>query len=102
MYRFTRIILNNYRRLGSFKSQLDFTPQFQKIKRPAQFTVGLSVLEFMGSPRKKAGEEEEEESDLIMTIKRGEHLTLNKFLILFTISKSFRSFKCAERRIQES
>lgn len=67
MYRFTRIIFNNYRRLGSFASQIDFTPKFPKVNPPIKLITAAGVLDFF----KKKEDPEQEESDLIITIKRG-------------------------------
>lgn len=73
MYRFTRIVFANYRRLSSFKNQIDFTPKFPKTEPPTKFILGSglasSLLAFLED--KKEEETEKQESDLIMTIKRG-------------------------------
>lgn len=69
MYRFTRILLVNYRRLGSYKNQISFTPKFPKIDSPTKLILGSSILAFFG--KKEENAEEKEESDLIMAIKRG-------------------------------
>lgn len=71
MYRFTRVVLANYRRLGSIRNQIDFTPNFSKIKTPT-LILGFSLLEFFDS--KKEEDPEKQESDLIMAIKRGKFL----------------------------
>ena len=70
MYRFTRVVLANYRRFGSFKNQLDFTPKFRKVEPQIKFLLGAGLLGFL---EKKTDEEiaEKKESDLIMAIKRG-------------------------------
>lgn len=68
MYRFARIVLNNYRRFGSYKNQVDFTPKFPNVERPIKFIGGMTILQYFSTPSK---DELEQESDLIMTIKRG-------------------------------
>lgn len=70
MYRFARIVLANYRRFGSYKNQIDFTPKFPKIEPPTNLILGVSIAAFFG--RTKEEEMEKKESDLIMAIKRGE------------------------------
>jgi hypothetical protein len=70
MYRFTRIVLANYRRFGGFKNQIDFAPQFPKIEPPLKFTISAGILG--GIFGKKEEDQNKEESELIMAIKRGE------------------------------
>lgn len=69
MYRFTRIVIANFRRFGSFKNQIEFTPKFPKIEPPTNLILGISIAAFFG---KTEEEMEKKESDLIMAIKRGE------------------------------
>lgn len=72
MYRFTRILFANYKRFGSLRSQVDFTPKFPEVTPPVKLILGSSLLAFFQN--KKEENEKEEESDLIMTIKRGNYL----------------------------
>lgn len=69
MYRFARIVLANHRRLGSFKNQAEFVPKFPEIKIPVKILLGAGIMAFF--EKKKDEEVEKQESDLIMTIKRG-------------------------------
>lgn len=69
MYRFSRIICANYRRFGSFRNQIDFKPQFPKFERKNK-TFLLGASGFLSGLFNNE-EPEEEESELIMTIKRG-------------------------------
>lgn len=73
MYRFTRIVLNNYRRFGSFKNQVEFAPKFKKVDPPTAFVLGSGIMAFFENRQKE--ELEKQETDLIMTIKRGELIT---------------------------
>lgn len=74
MYRFTRIVLNNYRRFGSFKNQLNFTPKFPKVEQPIKLILGASFLSFL---EKKDEDLQKQETDLVMAIKRGEIFNVN-------------------------
>lgn len=68
MYRFGRIIFANYRRFNNLRNQVEFTSRKFSIK-PVKFVYGASsILSFFGT---KKIAEDDEESELIMTMKRG-------------------------------
>lgn len=69
MYRFTRVLFNNYRRFGTYKNQLDFTPKTPKYELPTKLILGASVMSFF--QKKSEEDENKQEIDLIMAIKRG-------------------------------
>lgn len=71
MYRFTRIVFSNYRRLGSYKNQVEFTPKFSKYEPPIKFVFGAGLLGGLFG-KKEEEDPDKKESDLIMAIKRGE------------------------------
>lgn len=70
MYRFTRIMVANYRRVSNLKNHIEFKPK--KLEAPAKFLISSSILSFFGMNKNKSEEDaEKEEEELIMTIKRG-------------------------------
>lgn len=67
MYRFTRILVANYRRVASLKNHIEFKPK--KLEKTT-FLISSSFLSYLGF--KKSEEEiEKDQEELIMTIKRG-------------------------------
>lgn len=77
MYRFARIVLANYRRFGSYKNQIEFTPKFPQIETPTKILFGAGILGFF--EKKNDEEQEKQETDLIMTIKRGNNILIKKY-----------------------
>jgi hypothetical protein len=70
MYRFGRIVFANYRRFNNLRNQVEFAPKKFSLKSPIKFICGASIFSYFGST--KTGEQlEKEESELIMTMKRG-------------------------------
>lgn len=70
MYRFGRIILANFRRVDNLRSQVEFTPRKFSLRTSIKFISGASLFSYFGSS-KTSDELEKEESELIMTMKRG-------------------------------
>lgn len=68
MYRFTRILIANYRRISNIKSHIEFKPK--KLETPAKFLISSSILSYFGA-KKSEEEVDKEQEALIMTIKRG-------------------------------
>lgn len=68
MYRFTRIMVANYRRVSNLKNHMEFKPK--KLEAPAKFLISSSILSFFGVDKTEE-DKEKEEAELIMTIKRG-------------------------------
>lgn len=68
MYRFARILVANYRRVGNLKNHIEFRPK--KLEAPAKFLISSTILSYFGVSKSKEDKEKEEE-ELIMTIKRG-------------------------------
>lgn len=70
MYRFGRIMVANYRRLTNLRNQMEFIPKKFSLKAPVKFVTAASLFSYFGVS--KSGEElENEENELIMTMKRG-------------------------------
>ena len=70
MYRFGRVVFANYRRFNNLRNQVEFVPKKFNLKSPIKFICGASIFSYFGST--KSGEQlENEESELIMTMKRG-------------------------------
>ena len=74
MYRFTRIVLANYRRFNNAKNQIDFAPNFPKFDSRIKFTMSAGIL---GGLFGKQEEPSKQESDLIMAIKRGRNIKIS-------------------------
>jgi hypothetical protein len=66
MYRFTRILVANYRRVSNLKNHIEFKPK----KLEAKILISSTLLSFFGFD-KNEDQTEKEEAELIMTIKRG-------------------------------
>lgn len=69
MFRITRLVVANYRRFGNFQNQLNFTPKFPKIEMQNIFMISGGIAAFF--EKIQEDDAEKQESDLIMTIKRG-------------------------------
>jgi ABC-type sugar transport system ATPase subunit len=67
MYRFTRILVANYKRIKNVRNHVEFVPK--KANYFIMGSTGVALLNFLGLKSKEQTETEEEE--LIMTIKRG-------------------------------
>jgi hypothetical protein len=72
MYRFGRIIVANFRRINYARNQIEFVPKRPSSNAPVTFISAASIWSYFGMQTTKTDEEKEkEESELIMTIKRG-------------------------------
>lgn len=87
MFRFARIVFANYRRIDSFKNQIVFSPQFPKSHKRIKFFFGSTIMTFFTG--KKEEELEKQETDLIMTIKRGIRLSLSLVFVPNVILTNF-------------
>lgn len=95
MFRISRVIFANYRKLKCINSQVTFTPCNQRTKNAnfTQVAIAASLFSFF---QKK---DENEESELIMTIKRGilciqreEHQKAEQMFHLGNMKCNFRQF----------
>ena len=72
MFRFSRILFANYRRINNLRSHIEFEPK--KIEMSKKFLISASIFSLFGFEDTKKidkEEEEKEQSELIMNIKRG-------------------------------
>lgn len=70
MYRFARVVFANYRRINNLRNHIEFMPTMKKLEAPTKLIISSTILSFFGL-EKSEEELEKEESELIMTIKRG-------------------------------
>lgn len=70
MYRFARVVFANYRRINNLRNHIEFMPKTKKLEAPTKLIISSTILSFFGL-EKSEEELEKEESELIMTIKRG-------------------------------
>lgn len=70
MYRFARVVFANYRRINNLRNHIEFMPTMKKLEVPTKLIISSTILSFFGL-EKSEEELEKEESELIMTIKRG-------------------------------
>lgn len=94
MYRFSRIIVANFRRINSLRGQVEFTPKKpQTFAAPVKF-ISASILGYLGLSKKTEDQLEKEEGELILTIKRGVLSSLrneyDKAEQLFHLGKLFK------------
>ncbi|CRL02507.1 CLUMA_CG015184, isoform A [Clunio marinus] len=73
MYKITRIVLSNFRRIGFYKNQIEFQSKLPLIKAPVKILLSASGIALFESKNdyKEKKIEDEKESELIMAIKRG-------------------------------
>lgn len=95
MFRISRVIFANYRKIKCINNQVTFTPCDQRTRNTnfTQVAIAASLFSFF---KKK---DENEESELIMTIKRGilciqreEHQKAEKMFHLGNLECNFRHF----------